>query len=400
MNNGSPAKILIIDDNEMNCDLLTEHLKIRGFEADAVYNGNDALLALRKKRYAIALIDINLPDYDGMKLLEDIKTLVPDILFAMITGVDSIRKASIAFQNGAFGYYMKPFVMAELIHGVQEALEKKELRHQLKLSQSQIIQQEKMAVIGQLAAGVAHEVNNPVGFINSNLSTLAKYIDRLTSFVKAQDEVLSESAESESYKNLTELRRKLKIDYLIDDIGDLLAESREGTERIKKIVQDLKLFSRQDAEDKSLANINDSIESALNIVWNELKYKCEVHREFGELPLSVCYPQKLSQVFMNILVNAGHAIEEKGEITIRSRYEEDCNSNRIEISDNGSGMPAEVKNRIFDPFYSTKEPGKGTGLGMSIAAEIIQKHRGTIEVESQVGLGTTFQIYLPVTDEA
>lgn len=391
------AKILIIDDNLITCDLLMEQLATGGFKAETRYTGKDGLQALQEKLYDIVLIDIDLPDFDGLELINAIKKVSPDILFAMVTGHDSVEKASLAFKRGAFDYFIKPFVLADIIHSLGAVLEKKDLRQQLKLSQSQIIQQEKMAVIGQLAAGVAHEVNNPVGFISSNLATLKKYIDRLTNFIQAQDEVLGENKESEAYRNLKEIRRKLKVDYLLDDIGELVSESLEGTERIKKIVQDLKNFSRMDAEAKSLANINDSIESALNIVWNELKYKCTINKELGELPLSLCYPQKLSQVFMNILVNAGHAIKEKGEITIRSWHEKDCN--RVDISDNGSGMPEEVKTRIFEPFYSTKAPGKGTGLGMSIAAEIVQKHGGKIELESQVGEGTTFHIYLPVRDE-
>ena len=273
----------------------------------------------------------------------------------------------------------------------------------LKVAQSRILQQEKMACIGQLAAGVAHEINNPIGFMLSNLNTLDKYAKRLIDFHRAQETVLAQliargEAEQAVFEELKECRRRLKIDAVLDDIGELVAESIEGGDRVKKIVQNLKSFARPDEDEQKPADINQCLESTLNMVWNELKYKCEVQRDFGELPPLLCNPGQLNQVFTNLLVNAAQAIESKGEIRIVTRQEGE--SVVVAIEDNGSGIPAEGLPRIFEPFYTTKEVGKGTGLGLSIAYDIIKNHQGDISAESGVGKGTRFTIRLPLNAEA
>ena len=265
---------------------------------------------------------------------------------------------------------------------------------ELKTTQSQMVQQEKMASIGQLAAGVAHEINNPTGFVMSNLGTLGKYAGRLNDFIAAQSEAIDSLVPREEVEVIAALRRELKINYILDDLPKLIKESLGGTERVKTIVQNLKGFSRQDQSQCQMTDLRDCIESTINIVWNELKYKVTLNREYGELPLVMCYPQQLNQVIMNLLVNAGHAIETKGEITVRTRLQN--NSVYIAISDTGSGIPEEHRARIFDPFFTTKEVGKGTGLGLSISFNIVKKHRGDIAVESEVGKGTTFTVKLPL----
>jgi len=275
-----------------------------------------------------------------------------------------------------------------------QAEELAEANRQLKATQSQMLQQEKMASIGQLAAGVAHEINNPIGFIGSNLNTLRKYFDKVIDYDRCQQAVLRESLAEGQVRDLEQQRRRAKLDLVLADIPDLLAESLDGAERVREIVQNLKIFSRVDEAERKPADINQCLESTLKIVWNELKYKARVTRELAPLPPLVCYPQQLNQVFMNILVNGAHAIEKEGEITVRTS----CDQERImvQISDTGCGMPPEVQERIFEPFYTTKEVGKGTGLGMSIAWEIVQKHRGNIVINSEVGVGTTFEISLPI----
>jgi signal transduction histidine kinase len=385
------TRILIIDDSVESCAIIQACFNREDkMETTTVYNGNEALKTFKENKFDVALIDIDLPDYDGRELLKNFIKNDPDLLCAMVTGRDSPRAAVSALKEGAFGYFTKPFVIEELIHDVKEAIEKRSLSRKLKASQAQVVQQEKMAIIGQLAAGVAHEVNNPVGFINSNLTTLKKYFNRLQEFISAQDKALQNSSPAE----VTELRKKLKVDYILQDIGDLIDESQDGAQRIKKIVQDLKLFSRQDSDQTEMADINEVMESALNIAWNELKYKCTVNKNFAPLPLTNCSPQKLSQVFINILVNGAHAIEKKGIIDIHTDHEGD--EIVVTISDTGSGMPKEVTAKIFDPFFTTKEAGKGTGLGMSVAAEIIKSHDGRIEVDSTPGQGTVFKIIIPV----
>lgn len=265
---------------------------------------------------------------------------------------------------------------------------------QLKNSQVQVLQQEKMASIGQLAAGVAHEINNPIGFITSNLGSLDKYLVRLQQFIQLQEQLLHSNISAEEQQQLAGQRKALKIDYLLEDGSDLIEESLDGAMRVKTIVQNLKTFSRVDQEQEAEADLNECLESTISIVWNELKYKVELEKDFGDLPLLRCYPQKLNQVFMNILINASQALEEKGGIKIRTW----CDGEQIyvAISDNGCGIPEENLGRIFEPFYTTKEVGKGTGLGMSISYEIVQGHGGDIQVASVVGEGTTFTISLPL----
>ena len=268
---------------------------------------------------------------------------------------------------------------------------------QLKATQSQILQQEKMASVGQLAAGVAHEINNPMGFITSNLSTLKRYQEKLTTYLQQLEEWLKEQASPETLELQKELKKKQKIAYILEDIEDLIDESNDGAIRVRDIVQNLKSFSRVDQTEFTPADINECLESTLAIAMNEIKYKATVVKDFGELPLLPCYPQQLNQVFLNILVNAAQAIEEKGEIKIKTWAENE--KVVITISDNGSGIPDDIKEKIFDPFFTTKDVGQGTGLGMSISYDIIKEHDGQIKIDSEAGQGTTFTIELPLGRE-
>jgi signal transduction histidine kinase len=276
---------------------------------------------------------------------------------------------------------------ARLEHDRQEL---EQLLGKIEEAQQQLLQSEKMAAIGQLAAGVAHEINNPVGFVNSNLGTLKSYINRLLGLVDAYEAVDAGGARS-----LVEVaRREADLEFLREDLPSLLVESQDGLSRVTKIVQDLKDFSRVDQAEHQVANLNDALESTLNVVWNEIKYKAEVVRELGEIPAVECVPAQINQVFMNLLVNAAQAIEQRGKITLRSGVENDFVW--FEVSDTGKGMRPEVCNRIFEPFFTTKPVGKGTGLGLSISYDIIVKrHGGRIDVSSEPGLGTTFRLWLP-----
>jgi signal transduction histidine kinase len=273
----------------------------------------------------------------------------------------------------------------------------------LKSAQSHMLQQEKMASIGQLAAGVAHEINNPVGFVMSNLNSLRKYTEKLLAFIRSQGEALtaitglSLERQQALREELAAGRKSLKIDYIADDALNLIDESLDGANRVKNIVQNLKNFSRIDESGNKPTYLNKAIESTLQIVWNELKYKATVTRDYGEIPLTVCNAGELNQVFTNLLINAGQAIREKGEITIRTWAEGE--SICLAFADTGCGMPPEISQRIFEPFFTTKEVGKGTGLGLSITYDIIKKHQGEIEVTSEVGKGTTFTVRIPVKSE-
>ena len=293
---------------------------------------------------------------------------------------------------------------------VEETLQKshdelEQTLRRLKETQTQMLQSEKMASIGQLAAGVAHEINNPTGFVSSNLKTLLDYQDDISTLIK-QYRSLAEDlkgtmatgeylvAISEQLERIADLEAEVDIDFVLNDISDLVKESREGTERIKKIVLDLKDFAHPGDQELKYADINRNLDSTLNVVWNELKYKATVTKDYGDLPEVRCYPQQLNQVFVNILVNAAQAIKKQGEIKITTGALD--GKVEINISDTGKGIPEENLSKIFDPFFTTKEVGKGTGLGLNLAYNIVKKHKGTIDVESTVGVGTTFTIRIPV----
>lgn len=272
-----------------------------------------------------------------------------------------------------------------------------ETQERLVQSQQQLLQNEKLASIGQLAAGVAHEINNPIGYVFSNIGTLQKYLADLLRLIDACVEAEPAISNEAIRQSIGLLRKEIDLDYLKGDILDLMNESREGIERVRKIVQDLKDFSHVDASTEwQWTDLHRGLESTLNIVNNEIKYKADVVREFGELPQIQCMPSQLNQVFMNLFVNAAHAIKEgiRGRITVRTGAAND--QVWIEVSDTGSGMTPEVMQRIFDPFFTTKPIGKGTGLGLSLSYGIVKKHNGRIEVCSTPSEGTTFRVTLPV----
>ena len=272
----------------------------------------------------------------------------------------------------------------------------RELNRKLEEAQNQLLQSEKMASLGQLAAGVAHELNNPIGFVRSNVSTLEGYLDGILEIIAAYDEHAAGALAPEAAAALVELKRKKDFDFLREDVFLLLAESKDGLFRVQEIVQNLKDFSRVGETGWGWADIHACIDSTLNIIWNELKYKCTVVKHYDPtLPQVCCIASQLNQVFMNLLVNAGHAIADKGEITISTCHGSDGMA-YIAISDTGVGIPDENLPHLFEPFFTTKPVGKGTGLGLSIAYGIIGRHHGSIDVHSVVGQGTTFTVNLPI----
>ncbi len=273
------------------------------------------------------------------------------------------------------------------------------LNSQLKQVQDQLLQSEKMASIGQLAAGVAHEINNPIGYVNSNLGSLEGYINDLLALLETYEQVEAGLPEAVQQSVIQPAKQRADLQFLRDDLTALLAESKEGITRVKKIVQDLKDFSRVDSSSEwEFANLHRCLDSTLNIVHNEVKYKANVVKEYGELPEVQCLPSQLNQVFMNMLVNASHAIKEHGTIWIRSGC--DGELAWVEFQDTGGGIAPDNLKRIFDPFFTTKPVGKGTGLGLSLSYSIVQKHHGHIDVNSVQGQGTTFRIWLPIHQEA
>jgi signal transduction histidine kinase len=283
--------------------------------------------------------------------------------------------------------------MAELLRSNAEL---QALNHQLHKAQAQLMQSEKLASIGQLAAGVAHEINNPVGYVFSNFGSLEKYLADLFRMLDAYEAAEGQLAGSPVAARLAALRAEIELDYLKEDVPQLMAESREGIARVRKIVQDLKDFSHVDTRQEwEWADLHKGLDSTLNIVNNEIKYKADVVKHYGTLPEVECLASELNQVFMNLLVNAAQAVNKpRGTLVIRTGSSQD--EVWIEIEDDGCGIAPDNLRRIFDPFYTTKPVGKGTGLGLSLAYGIVHKHSGQLTVRSELGQGSVFRVTLPI----
>ncbi|TMH59641.1 MAG: GAF domain-containing protein [Betaproteobacteria bacterium] len=274
------------------------------------------------------------------------------------------------------------------------------MNEMLEETQDQLVQSEKMASIGQIAAGVAHEINNPIGFVLSNLGTLDSYLTSLFGLLDAyiETEAPTSASQQASLGRARALRESVNFDFLRGDIVALLAESRDGIMRVKHIVQDLKDFSRGGTDEVwEVVNLHDALDRTLNIVRNEIKYKARIETHYGSLPNVECLPSRLHQVFLNLIVNAGHAIEANGTITISTGTS--GSEIWIRFEDTGCGIPKQHLNRIFEPFFTTKPVGQGTGLGLSVSYSIVQRHGGSIDVESEVGRGSRFTIHLPLRQQ-
>lgn len=296
------------------------------------------------------------------------------------------------------------------LHETNEILRSRNLaledaNQKLAASQSQLLQTGKMAAIGQLAAGVAHEINNPIGYINSNLRALDHYVSDILHALSAYETLENDALQNDALENaspltqtlqeLQTLKERLDLSFIRSDLPKLVHETREGSDRITTIVRSLRDFSRSDANEPwQMANIEKGLDASLNIAWNELKHKADVIKEYGGVGEIECMPSQLNQVFLNLMINAGHAMAERGNIWIRTERTPDRVF--IEVADSGTGIAPDLIEKIFDPFFTTKPVGKGTGLGLAVSYGIIQKHGGEISVTSCLGMGTTFRIGLPL----
>ena len=271
----------------------------------------------------------------------------------------------------------------------------------LSITKEQLIKSEKMASIGQLAAGVAHEINNPIAFIKGNLNSLKQYIQTYKVLLGHYNRLLDEIPEHENLQKQREAIKTLEqeedVEFINEDIENLLNESIDGTARVQDIVKGLKTYSHSSDDTLEPIDINNCLEDTLKMLNNEIKYQCDVITKFGELPNVNANRGQIIQVFTNLIVNAGHAMETHGTLTVLSRLVDNETPKMIEIivEDTGKGIPEEHLSKLFDPFFTTKPVGQGTGLGLSISQGIIEDHKGTLSVESKVGVGTRFTIQLP-----
>ncbi|HSR70637.1 MAG TPA: ATP-binding protein [Acidobacteriota bacterium] len=318
-------------------------------------------------------------------------------------GADEIAELASTFNEMAASLEERSRALLELNRNLEEKVQErtreleerntevKKAYRELQETQVQLIQSEKMASLGQLVAGIAHEIKNPLNFIYGNTDFLKQYVGDLKRLIGQLEEILPDSEEAQT--RVDALKDQINYQFLSEDLDTLIANFEEGAKRIHAIIGDLRTFSRLDTDQLRSVDIREPIDLALNLLRNQYRDRIRIHKEFADLPLVECDPGKISQVVMNLLVNACHAIPEQGDIWVRTARRD--GSALIEIEDNGKGIDQEHLNKVFEPFFTTKPVGKGTGLGLSISYGIIQQHKGKIEVESRPGKGTRFRVELP-----
>ena len=438
------GNILIVDDTPENLRLLSNALTERGYKVRSVITGAMALMGAKAAPPDLILLDINMPQMNGYQVCEALKAdeQTREIPVIFISALDEVLDKVKAFTVGGRDYISKPFQFEEVlarienqltIRNLQQQLQEKncflqqsEMRerekayqleqalHQLQNSQSQLVQSAKMSSLGQLVAGIAHEINNPVNFIHGNITFASEYVQELLELLELYQT---------QFPNLTpEIERlieAIELDFLKEDLPRILSSMQVGTQRIYGIVCSLRNFSRLDESEMKMVDLHEGIDSTLMLLENRLQAKpgvsaIQVVKEYGELPKVECYVGQLNQVFMNILSNAIDALKEHWGCEIENATEQTANPSltptirihtevlepdwvTIRIADNGSGISEEVQSKLFDPFFTTKPVGEGTGLGLSISYQIVkERHGGLLQCCSTLGQGAEFVIRIPL----
>ena len=419
--------ILVVDDSHFNLSLAKRHLEDMP-EISQILLCDDprqVIPILDEYDIDILITDLIMPAISGLDLLKLLRSNrkyddIPIIIFNSIDDMDTYKEG---FKHGAFDYINKPINTVELHARLKVAIEAKKslnnLKNLLEVTKRQneelkeinaklneakfnLVQSEKMAAIGQLAAGVAHEINNPMGFISSNFDVLQKHFLKISEFLDLyrQNLITGNVTDINAIDELNKKYNCLKLDFITEDIKDIFAETKSGLERISEIVNSLRIYARSNKDDeKSYNSLQELLHQAMLITNNEVKYVAKIELQLNNDIIVYCNSNQLSQVFINLIVNAAQAIKSQnrnslGQITLKAQQEE--NHIKIEITDDGPGIPEENLSKIFEPFFTTKEVGQGTGLGLSIAYDIIvNKHGGSITAKSAPGKGATFIITLP-----
>lgn len=408
--------ILIVDDNPVNRQILSALLKPFYSNLQLATNGQQCLEALATDTFDLVMLDLNMPLKSGFEVLSRLRSLPLERrpAFIVVSADNDPTTISRALQLGAADYVSTPFNRDELLARVgthlalrsreqdlearvrQRTAELEAANQKLQKAHSQLILAEKMASLGQLSAGIAHEINNPIGYVHSNLDSLKHYIDDLMSLLGEYQRLEVLISDPQALARLRQLQGNINLPFLESDVQQLIIDSLKGARQVRQIINDLRAFSHQPPNKQwESLDLNDCIHGALNIVKAELRYKADVHLALEEsLPPIECIPTQIYQVMTNLLVNAAQAIKERGDIYITTRRHED--EAEVSIRDTGSGIDSSDIHRIFDPFFTTKGVNQGTGLGLYVSYSIVEGHHGSIAVDSRPGQGCTFCVRLPL----
>lgn len=420
--------ILIVDDTKFNIMTAKEVIKDSGIECviTTASSGEEAIEIIKSQEIDIVLLDIIMPKLSGIETLEIIRKNNKSIIILMFTSLTDKKYLEKSFELGANDYINKPIDIIEFTARLKSAIKMREYQNallesyndlknsnsklkesnaKLKKTQIELINREKLSTIGRFSAGIAHEINTPLGYINSNIHTIKKYGNVLKEFIEKY--LLFIKDKEESILDKTELSEIFdssnKLEFILNDFEPIIDETNEGIEKISNIIKSLIKFSNEDAyENFQLNKFSEMVQEAINILNTELKNKklnelVELELKFSNDDYVKCNRFEIEQVIFNIIMNSIYFInikENKGSLIIETYKENECFC--CEIIDNGAGIKEDIINKIFDPFFTTKEPGEGTGLGLSICYDIITvKHKGSLSANSIYGEGTTIKIKLP-----
>lgn len=406
-------RILIVDDEESVRKVFAARLEER-YLCVAAGNAQEALAQLAQQRFALAILDVQMPGLSGIELLRKIISDFPEVAVIMASGIDRTQRVLDAIRLGASDYLIKPFDFDVLELTVERSLERRALlrdgkrykydlerrnqelasqKAELERLQAQLVHSEKMASLGQLAGGVAHELNNPAAFIYSNMESLSDYALGLNRLLAVYDSV---PLSTEMAAEIAAVKQEVRFQTLSGELPSIIADCREGAERIRDIVLNLRTFSRLDEADVKQVDIHAGIDATIRLLSQYYNSgRITLKRDYGDLPLVNCFAGQLNQVWMNLLTNAAQAIgQNSGEVRIQTGIQDELVY--VKISDTGKGIAPEHLKRVFDPFFTTKPVGEGTGLGLSVSYGIIEKHGGTITVEHAPNKGAMFTTLLPL----
>ena len=410
--------ILIVDDNPTNLSVLCEALNSEGFRFRVAVDGESAIAQAERNQPELILLDVQMPGIDGFETCCRLKAnpVTQNIPIIFTTALADTESKTKGFSLGAVDYIPKPFAQEEVISRVRVHLQLKQLTESLEQqvsdrtkalqkAQVKLVQQEKLSTLGELIAGIGHEINNPINFISSNISPLQGYIAAVTELL-----LLYEQEYPNPTAKITTAIQDLDLNFVLEDMAKILNSLQLGSERIRNISNSLRNFCRSDRDTKISADLHQGLDSTLMILQHRFKAngarpRIEVIKNYGVLPQVKCYIGLMNQVFMNILANAVDAVDEAitqgkmSNLIPQIQIATEIDSEQlviIQITDNGIGIPERLKKRLFEPLFTTKPVGKGTGLGLAIAYEIVvEKHEGVLDVNSQPGMGTEFIIKIP-----